>query len=111
MHLRPNRLPHERGNPMGDSRKWWGGARAVDERAIEIDAVVERAVARSSSERGGIQHGNQDDTSKYVLDANFAYQAFKDHGAFVFIAVIRAERDQAFACARLGPDEHGERNQ
>ena len=71
MHMRPNGLSHERGNPVGDARKRWGGARSVDERAIEIHAVVERAVTRSSAERGRVQHGNQNNSSTYILDCGF----------------------------------------
>jgi hypothetical protein len=111
VHLRPDRLPHERGNPVRDPAQRGGDARPLDKRPIEIHAVIQRAVARSCHKRGWIQHRNQDNPPQHILDANLAHEPLDRHRPFILIPMIGPKRHQALARTRLGPHENRERNE
>ena len=111
MDVGPNCLAHECGNAMRDSGERRRGAGSIDESAVQIHAVVERAIARAAPERGRIQHGDENDSSQHVFRADFAHQTLDRHRPFVLVAVIGAERDESFAGLALWADKDSERNQ
>src|SRR3954471_7743785 len=107
MHARPDEFAHERGDAMRNAGQGRRLARAFDERAIEVYAVVD-ARAGIRPECRGIQHGNEDDPSTDVVELYLARQMLECDGALILIAMIRAECHEATVGLRLWSDEHSQ---
>ena len=111
MHVRPNRLPHERRNPVRNASQRRRVARPLHECPVQIHAVIQCAVPRPRGERGRVQHRHQEDPPQHVFHPDLAQEPLDCHRPFVLIAVIGAKRHQALARPSLRSHEYRERNQ
>ena len=109
--VRPDLLPHEAGDAVGDSRHGRVGARPLDEDPVEVEAVVPRALPVADAEGGGVEDRHQQDAAEDIPGADLAQQVLDRHRALVLVAVAGAEGDQAFPRTRLRADDDGQGNQ
>ena len=105
VHPRPDELPHECGDSMRDSGQRGRLARTLDERPIQIHAVIQRALARAGMERRHVEHRNQDDPAQHIGRIDLVQQPLDGHGTFVLVAVVGAKGDQPTARLNFTADQ------
>ena len=110
MNLRPDETAHEIGDAVRDAAER-RPAGAVDEGAIEIDAIVQSRIAGSGLERRHVEHWNEDDAPVDGFDVDVAHQMADRDRPFIFVAVIGAERDQPLSRLGFRSDHHRQRNE
>nr|WP_207633238.1 hypothetical protein [Devosia aurantiaca] len=111
MNMRPDGLPHEAGNAVGDAAQGRRGACTIDKGPVEIGAVIEGGIARPRTESGGVEHRDKNDTPGDLADVDLAQQVANDHRPLIFVAVVGPKDDHAFPGFGGGPDHDGQRYQ
>ena len=105
MHAWPNILADEGCNAVRDARERRRFASSINKRAIEIHAIVERAFTSAREKGSRIEHRNENDPAEHIGELDLTDQMLENHRPFIFVAVIRAGRDEPFAGLGLRSDE------
>ena len=101
----------EVGDPVRDPRQRRLPPRAVDERAVQVHAVGADAVARAGAERLEFSTGTRMIRPTTRSTSISPHQRLDRRRALVFVAVRRAERDDAAPRLGLRADEDGQGDQ
>ena len=88
-----------------------GSASPIDERTVQVDAIVLCAVARVGAERGDVEHRDQNDAAQHIGRIDIAQQMADGDGPFIFVAMVGAEADKPLASGGVRADHDGKRDE
>src|SRR5260221_13094692 len=108
--LCPNKISDKRRDPVRNTGKRRGFARAVYKRPVEVDAIRINTVACARSECLNIQGWYKDDAPGHVCQVDQTEQLFERYRTFVLVTVCRADGDHDLPSRRFSPYPHRKRN-